>query len=669
MTNHLRSPAITVLIAILLFTSCSPASTSPASSPTPIDSPVQANAPEYLLLPVFNVTSTGPSEEAARLLAEALGIPGDNLRQEDGSLYYLDAQRHHNLPSIDLGEGEPDEEGRPTTLEAFDFEAINALPVLDDEQALSLAQNSLNQSGLELFAGTDLVGAVPLVEHATVRAITLEGETLVDKPLDTQVNYDFRLEGLPLVGGGAKVKLVFDGQGAVTLALYAMRGLERGERVPVHPAAQAEQICRQAYEYGRQNSAALELQVYGELVYYAPPASLTTVERIYPHFQCSGRAVGYDLEGRPLEYNLPGMYLPAMIDSLQVALSATGDGVAVWAQANPSGGTPPYTFSWSSSSTPLDPDLAQGQEIQYTLAPREPVTQEAIAVLVTDRNGLWSYAVQQVAVSASPALGLLYRRSVQAMPAQAVGPTDIGIEWNGLTADPPLPKNVPAITAYVQLFKLQGFLVRFNEGEHRAWERDFRAASISYPEHNIRGGDDLHYIDNVDHALASFHGQPGGFFLTGQHDMRFFFYDSAIWGDGDLEWITLKSCDILANDATFGPDADPAKRWGQAFHGLHTLFGYSTIAGSVDSTAPAYALFMLHSWRLRDAWETANHLTQPATVRDFDGREVRIRFAILGPFANNNRHNFHDYLHDRGPVSKDILRGEIKGFYIVEGPV
>ncbi|MBN2547757.1 MAG: hypothetical protein JXB15_01265 [Anaerolineales bacterium] len=668
MKTRFRSPAIAALIAILLCTACGSGKVS-VPPPNPLDSPVLPNSLDYEMRPSFVVTAAGPSQEAAHLLAEALGIPGENLRQEDGSLYYLDAERHHDLPGMDLGEGEPDEEGRPTTQPAFDFEAINALPVLDDERALSFAQNALRQSGLELFAGTDLVSAIPTVEHATFRAITLEGETLANQAIDTQVIYDFYLAGLPLVGGGAKVKLVFDGQGAATLALYAMRGLEQGENVRVYPPSQAEQICRQAFEYGRQSSAALELQVYGELVYYAPPASLTTVERIYPHFQCSGRAVGYDLEGRPLEYNLPGMYLPAMIDSLQVEMTATGDGAAVWAQANPRGGTPPYTFSWSSSSTPLDPDLAQGQEIQYTLAPREPVTQEAIAVLVTDRNGLWSYAVQQVAVSASPILSLPYRRSVQAMPAPAVGPTDIGVEWNGLTADPPLPKAVPAIAAYVQLFKLQGFLVRFNEGEHRAWERDFRDVTRFRPKSSQNGGDDLRYIDNVDHALASFHGQPGGFFLTGRHDSMFFNYTDAIWGDGDLEWITLKSCDILMNEPGFGEDGDPAKRWGQAFHGLHTLFSYSTVSASVDSTAPAYALFMLHRWRLRDAWETANHLTQPSTVRDFDGRTVRIHFAILGPFAKNNLHNFHDYLHDRGPVSRDILRSEIKGFYIVEGPV
>ncbi|WP_437304465.1 hypothetical protein [Sorangium sp. So ce388] len=66
--------------------------------------------------------------------------------------------------------------------------------------------------------------------HSLFESIDAEGRHVARAELDTQVSFREALEGLRLIGPGAKVRVTFDPEGAVTHLLYARRELERGER-------------------------------------------------------------------------------------------------------------------------------------------------------------------------------------------------------------------------------------------------------------------------------------------------------------------------------------------------------------------------------------------------------------------------------------------------------
>lgn len=601
-------------------------------------------------LPVYRVTGNAASPESGQALADSLGLP-QSVWEADGALRFVDDDRFQHVPMIDLGSGEPNEDGETPALTAPDLEALAALPVLADETALTQAQSALEQAGL-LPAADGVIQATAGAAHTTFDAYDTEGAALVSAQLDTEVYYDLALDGVPLVGPGAKIELVFDGDGAATFVLFALRGLERGESVAAIPPDQGAQLCRDAYGGEADDDA----QIAAELVYFAPPLESGGVTRIVPHYRCSGTAT-VDAQ----EMNLLRRFVPAILETPQVTLAVSADGATVMGQTTVSGGVPPYSFAWSSHTTPLDETLASSAgEISYALASREAVDVEVLSVVVTDADGLEATASASVEISGETTiLGAAPAVAGLARPATSPGRTDVGLEWTGFCNKYNLPGAGKSARHFARLMQRDGYAVQFNWGEKLAWERDFRDQSL--------GGTDHLWVDDVDYLLLQTHGQPLGFAFCVNKDTRPFYHSKARWGHIDLEWMGLDSCQVLKWSH---PAGNLIVRWRDAFAGLHHLMGYDTDAYDSSNMGFLYAVLLTgndphgrgtfsRAYPVREAWALASKYGQPSEVV----------WVVVAPFGANNVTPLNDYFHGEGPVGPDLrgLGSGIRGFFVVRG--
>jgi len=347
--------------------------------------------PPFCRARTWVVTGGGPTTGESSRLAAALGLPEVPLAP-DGALRWLDEAHFQFVPtraSTPEPGDELDEDGQPTAVEALDVPALAQVPILSDDKALRRANRALRRAGL-----------LPAGAHGEIGHSMLElvgtgdpSSTLpaMSVPLDTHVSYHLTLGGLRLVGPGAKVKLVFDGAGRTTQLYYALRRVAPGPDVAIMPPAEAENACAKAYrlspggEPQRTHQQAQILRVTAELVYFAPPPSLP-VRALYPHFLCSGRIPG---EESAEDVLLRELVIPAVLDVPAVQVTASFDGLQVTAEAQVTGGTPPFTFQWSAETTTLDPDDATaGPILNYAPAPRSFEFDDEVSVVVTDANAL-----------------------------------------------------------------------------------------------------------------------------------------------------------------------------------------------------------------------------------------------------------------------------------------
>ena len=100
-----------------------------------------------------------------------------------------------------------------------------------------------------------------------------------------------------------------------------------------------------------------------------------------------------------------------------------------------------------------------------------------------------------------------------------------------------------------------------------AFEKDFKSQAL--------GGWDHNYVDNVDAQWYTGHGSANGITFKSSVDDKTLSPNEARWGDRDLEWMQLESCQVLRD--TNGTH-DYFSRWGGAVDGLHILNGFHTNA-------------------------------------------------------------------------------------------
>jgi hypothetical protein len=313
----------------------------------------------------------------------------------------------------------------------------------------------------------------------------------------------------------------------------------------------------------------------------------------------------------------------------------------VTASASVAGGTAPYTLRWASSTTALSEAESVGSPIGYTRRPRGlDDGSEQVVLEVTDANGLTA--------SGSVSLGGPDTITGTTVPGGggfatlSVGPVDGGAEAPVTEGGCGVASKLSA-DGFTNALTAHGVGVQFDWRGNNAWEQDFKDPSKA-------GGDDSDWADDVDIAWYTGHGGPGGFTFNTNHTDKVLATADARWGNRDLEWLQLQSCNVLMD--TNGTK-DYFTRWGPAFAGLHMLNGYHTGAGCIaGSLGGAFAnrLFSGPSGpalTVRQAWAAAVIAKDP-------GRIYRSMGPLGAPVGGVYPWNFYDYFWGQGSTGPDI---------------
>jgi hypothetical protein len=588
---------------------------------------------------VYAVVQEGLTAAQGQRLADAFAIP--NAIQDDGAFEHVDAAGFQQAPSKVVGQGS-DEAGRATVTQGLDLAALQRVQPISDADAISRGGRLVELAGI----GQDGLTATPAVSHSRLTVSDQAGRVQVDQALDTTVSYRLSLGGLPTTGQGARLRVTFGPDGAVTQMSAAVRRLAAGASVPIIEVDEATRACADLYgPQVRQNQPTLAYQ-FPELT--AQRASgQGSVRTIYPQYTCHS----VDAQGRLLPLRLvPAVRGSGPSAGFTVKLSAAG---LVTASASATGGASPYSFRWSSSTTALSTVESQGQQVSYQRRPRDTgEAGEQVVLEVTDANGLTA--------TGSVSLGGPDTAQGTTVPGGGgfatftVGPVDGGTETPVAEGYCGTASNVSA-DGFKAALTAHGVGIQFDWRGNSAWERDFKDPSRP-------GGDDSDWADDVDITWYSGHGSPGGFtFNTNQSDKVLTPAD-ARWGNRDLEWLQLQSCNVLQD--TTGTH-DYFTRWGPAFAGLHLLNGYETLAGCVQGGlggAFAKRLFASASagpaLTVRAAWAAAVIAKDP-------GRIYRSMGPLGSPVGGMYPWNYYDYFWGQGSTGPDIA-GPV-GFWALSG--
>ncbi len=594
-------------------------------------------------LPAYRVIGRSADVARATALAGALGLAEENFRGgasigADGAIRYLDRARFQRLPTTKAGPPAPgfrDERGFATAPgdDALDFEALAALRVVPEPDAAARAWAALE--GARLPVGREIA-----VGHSLFEAIDIEGRYVARAELDTQVSFRDQAEGFRLIGPGAKVRVTFDAEGAVTHLIYARRDLERGEDVAIVPASEAPALCARALGGGAVVAAE------PELVYYAPPLS-REVRRILPHFVCSARRrVGGEV------VDVRKVIVPAVVDAPRAAITVRVDGETVSAEASVAGGTAPYTYRWVSSARSLDPAGADGRAVR--IAPGGSGFRgetETLSLYVTDADGLVATAGRPLSFprTAGPAAPSPPPSPSPSPPSPGdEGRAMVGAEWVGLCGG--LDHSAANVDGLLKGFRAGGVQQRFNWGELRAWEVDFKDPAL--------GGQDASFADSVDLTFYTGHANGVGFMFCSAMNDRFLHFSDAHWGNSNLEWMVVAACGPLQDDAGAW-----RLRWSGAFDGLHLLLGYATESFDDTTEGSLFASYLLDDTSpapVRQAWATTAIEIQP---------DDKVTYAVMGVYGPGwTLPNYDDHFWGKGPVGPDLRGAARIGFWRIAGP-
>jgi hypothetical protein len=325
-------------------------------------------------VPVYLVTQSGAQPSQATALANSLNVPPGMVTLTNGQITFLDPTNYQSIPMLPVTDPVVISNLQAQTLNrnpaiplSFlqpDFGAISGLVPFPSNAAVSVSSAALNGAGLTPQGGT------PTVTHGSVIArYTNESQTVlsVSNAVDTEVDYQFTVTaGYPLIGPGAQVQFNFATNGNTTRILYAARQLAPGPTVAIISSATASNRAAALYP-------GMNPQLTVQLVYYAPPLSLTSVVAIIPWYQISGTGTVSNAFSGPTTVRLENTLIPATDDtnfvpSLSLHANLIGGGMQVNANATVSGGARPYTYVWAGS----DPATTShtGAEIIYSPAVR-----------------------------------------------------------------------------------------------------------------------------------------------------------------------------------------------------------------------------------------------------------------------------------------------------------
>lgn len=580
--------------------------------------------------PVYRITAEGMTPDSGARLAEQARI-GNALRS-DGSFTYTNESRYAVVPSRQVATGK-DENGEPTVSEAVDFRALKEMTVISEDDALRRAE--------QLLAVPKHYDVEPIVGHTTVEQSDAKGRLVLTKDIDTTVSYRYHLAGVPVIGPGAKAKVSFDGRGRVLQLTQALREVEQAGEVAIISPRDAMAECARLYgPKVPQNEPTLS--------YYAPQLGATeangkgTAELVLPQYICQPVTTAEDEVSK-----LTGRMVPAAPEfSPRAAVKASSNGRVVTASATIEGGQAPYSIAWSSSSTVLD--KSDGTTVRYAITTRNKLA-EKLTFTVTDANG---QTAAGTVVLARP--GRASSASAESIAGGQGGSfAKAGIEQ---TVDEWQCAQDSA-NGFKDVMQSKSQTVKFDWRGNLAWEKDFKKSSLS--------GLDNSYVDSVDIQWYTGHGSPGSFtFKTNNSDKNLVPSDAS-WGDNNLEWLQLESCQVLRD---VNGSADYFGRWGPTMNGLHLLNGFDTNAYCVGGgTGRRFAEYLFPATFLW--WTTRPALTvQQAWARMADDLEpAGVRWRSMSLIGAGGVHNLGDHYWGQGSVGPDIPYASRTGMIAISG--
>ena len=606
--------------------------TAMAMSWTMVAAPVSAALPTEL--PVFDVVKAGLTSDEADRLSRAFGVEA---KFADGSVRYV-GRSFGDVPMKPETVIGKDEDGRRTVASSFDLAAIREIKALSDADALAIVEEGFGKADVQLPEG-----AKADVGHTMLKVKPRRGDGF-EAQVATSVRYRLSLAGLPLSGPGADIGVTLDPQGGITDVREAAFIVQQGETMRLIGAEAAKAECAQRSPRGSKITLGLQ--------YYAPPVS-GDVKTILPYYQCRGQAGG---GATLIQALVPAIAetQPRISISARVVDARTG---RVDAVVRIAGGRRPYHVQWLSTNGVVPQGQATRRSMRYHLQGGGRSRAEHLMVMVTDANGVAAQATTALAVPRG--LGAGPRPGATAVTPASLAVLDVGAEFN-VTNWQCVQQSA---AGFQSEFSSRGYPIAFRWLAPSAWERDFRDTVT-------KAGDDASYVDNVDLAWYTGHGSPGSFtFDNNTHDDGSIVPTDARWGDRDLEWLQLESCNVL--QFTDGAGTPIWSRWSQVFDGLHLLNGFQTTAACVTvggGTAGAFSSWLLGknfgfftfpALRVRQAWAMMALSLEPP------GRQ----YVTMGVFGAGGVTDYDDFFWGKGPVGPDIPKSQITGYWWLVGTV
>lgn len=587
--------------------------------------------------PSYVVVSSGLTAAQAGALGQALHIPVDG-QIAGGAYQYVDPARFLAVPTIPVPPipgSERDEDGAPVTSEGIDLAGVLNLRPPSSLGALIFAKLALGAAGIPL------PGSTPHVSNSFFDGFAPSGLRWLHQPIATHVSFTFQTpDGTPLEGPGAQAEFAFDTQRRATLVLVATRELARGPDVPIISEAEALAQCAA--------SAPTGAHVAVHLVHHAPPLSLGVAE-ILPAYRCEGDLGSGQSQGKIKPHYITATPPGGPHGPPIVHVSAVTSGPAVNAQADVTGGTPPYRYAWGSANTPLPPVL-DSPFISYDVTSRDSeASLEIVNATVIDANGLVSSANASVAIAQVPSLPV---------PGPEPASRTVGIEYQSWSAKLPGSALTAAAFQIGAAAAVPSVGVKFVEADMMSWETDFRADSIT-------GGQDHDWVDNVDLVYYSGHGFPGGFTFTTQRDFPWISSQGLRLGDRDLDWLALDTCRVLNND-----DGLVVNRVKALFTGLHSVLGFDTVADDTSDLGGIFTDYLFGTATNPNSHSFGAHLTLvqawalAAIISNGSGRA----WAAMGPYGPMGISDMDDRFWGFGATGPDIRGANIKGYWRLSGP-
>lgn len=231
---------------------------------------------------------------------------------------------------------------------------------------------------------------------------------------------------------------------------------------------------------------------------------------------------------------------------------------------------------------------------------------------------------------------------------QAFGRRDVGSEGTGPCSG--LPHTGANVASFNDRMSADGVVVQFSWLDSLAWENDWKDPS--------KAGADSTWVDDVDMAYWQGHGWPGGFSFSGcsSIDDASMTNADALWGNRNVEWISLFTCLILAEES--GGERW-WQRWGPAFDRLHQINSFDTVSYHSSQHGGIFADYLLRAnpMTVRQAWAQASIDDQPAQVV----------WATMGVISSGSLASWNDHFWGKGSVGPDVPASQIGGYWRVSG--